>query len=78
MVSLNRAGNNFGNSVFMPPWVDSENEATVFSDTKEEFKLLTLRKEAIDNARQDYHFIPDTLPSYDLSVKGAIKNKNSV
>ena len=68
MVSLNRAGDNFGHSVFMPPWVDSANEATVFSDKSEEFRLLTLRKQAIENARREYHFISDALPNYDLPV----------
>ncbi len=68
IVSLNRAGSNFGNSVFMPPWVDEAHPATHFATTEEQCLLLTLDRSAIDHARHEYHFLEDRLPSYNLPV----------
>jgi len=76
-VSLNRAGANFGQSVFMPPWVDAEHPSVQFEDTAEHCQLLTLRQEAIDRARQQFQFLGDRLPNYDLPVATAArKNLN--
>ncbi len=68
MVSLNRAGEQFGHSVFMPPWVDESKSAVFFAKHREEFKSLTLYKEAIEFARDEFHFLGDRLPSYDLAA----------
>lgn len=68
VVSLNRAGNNFGNSVCMPPWVDENTRPVVFAEHNEQFKTLALSKTAIQQAREEFHFLDDRLPSYELPV----------
>lgn len=68
LLSLNRAGDNFGQSVFMPPWVDAQHPATTFADTAEQYKLLTLTKDVIAHARRDYHFVDDRLGNYQLET----------
>ena len=68
MVSLNRAGEQFGHSIFMPPWVDGALPATVFADYVEDFKTLTLDKKVIHQARTAYPFLDNRLPSYDIPV----------
>ena len=66
MVSLNRAGGNYGHSVFMPPWTDENTPPVFFAEHDEEYKMLTLDKAAIAQARKEYHFLDDRLPSYNL------------
>ena len=68
VVSLNRAGDEFGASVMMPPWVDENEHPTFFSDHDEQFKLLTLDTKALDKAQQEFHFLSDRLSSYQLPV----------
>ena len=66
VASLNRAGTDFGASVFMPPWSDADHPTIDFAETQEECRLLTLDRGAIDSARQEYHFLDDRLQSYDF------------
>ncbi len=66
VLSLNRAGENFGNSVFMPPWVDESNHSVEFAAHDEQFKHVQLSKAAIEQAREEFHFLDDRLPSYEL------------
>ena len=68
MVSLNRAGEQFGRSVFMPPWVDEDKLPMLFAEHNEDFKSLTLEKKTINFAREEFHFLDDHLPSYDLAT----------
>ena len=68
VLSLNRAGEQFGNSVFMPPWVDESNHAVKFSAHDEQFNLVQLNKAAINLARQEFHFLDDRLLSYKLAA----------
>lgn len=68
MASLNRAGENFGHSVFMPPWVDENNPPVFFAEHNEQFKMLRLNKTTINKAREEFHFLDDCLPSYALPV----------
>ena len=68
LISLNRAGEYFGNSVCMPPWVDENHLPTHFPDIDEEFRLLSLNRETIDYARREYHFLDDRLETYDFPV----------
>ena len=62
-LSLNRAGENFGASMFCPPWVDSKTKATVFPD-EECLKYFTLTEDALVSAREAYSFRKDRLPDY--------------
>lgn len=68
MLSLNRAGESYGSSIFCPPWVDGDREPTVFSDHEEVFERLTLDKSEIAYARERFSFLRDRLESYDLPV----------
>ena len=69
MVSLNRAGENFGHSVFMPPWTDEHTAPVFFAEHDEQYKTLTLDKSAINYARNEFHFLEDRLPSYNMPTK---------
>lgn len=74
LLSLNRAGADYGNSLFCPPWIDETSPAIAFAEYDEDFKLLTLERRAIDEARQSYSFLTDRLESYDLpmTASGAV------
>lgn len=63
LLSLNRAGSFFGRSVFCPPWVDEHHPEIVFPD-EEIFRIVTLKRSELDEARRDYPFLRDRLPSY--------------
>lgn len=68
VLSLNRAGDDFGSSVFCPPWVDRNTPVTAFG-SEEEFRHLSIDLAAIDAARWSYPFLVDRLDDYDgLSV----------
>lgn len=68
VLSLNRAGDYFGHSVFMPPWVDDTIQPTTFNKHNEQSLLLTVERKALDYARDEFHFLDDRLSSYDLPV----------
>ena len=68
VLSLNRAGDYFGHSVFMPPWVDDTIQPTTFAEHNEQSLLLTVERKALDYARDEFHFLDDRLSSYDLPV----------
>ena len=70
MLSLNRAGACYGNSIFCPPWMDGEREPTLLAEHDEVFALLTLDPSEITQARERYSFLRDRLESYDLPVIG--------
>jgi nitrilase len=63
LISLNRAGHFFGRSLICPPWVDERHPEIVFPDG-EVFRILTLRRSELDEARQNYPFLQDRLPAY--------------
>ena len=63
LLSLNRAGANFGASVFCPPWVDQENRETVFPND-ETLKLVELDVRQAEKMRQAYPFLTDRLEDY--------------
>ncbi|MGS4947070.1 carbon-nitrogen hydrolase family protein [Meridianimarinicoccus sp. RP-17] len=64
VVSLNRAGAEYGNSIFCPPWVDADTHPTVFDAHAEEFRLLTLDHATLVEARKTYSFLRDRLDDY--------------
>ncbi|KZK95130.1 MULTISPECIES: carbon-nitrogen hydrolase family protein [unclassified Pseudovibrio] len=63
-LSLNRAGENFGNSTFCPPWTDENTPRTIFPQTNEHFESFELDTAVIDQAREDYTFRKDLLEDY--------------
>ncbi len=71
LLSLNRAGACYGNSIFCPPWVDDECEPVVFSQHGEQFQRLAVARTEIEAAREQYSFLHDRLESYALPVINA-------
>lgn len=65
LLSLNRAGANYGNSIFCLPWMDEEKTAVNFDARDEDMRYLTVQKSVIQKARQDYSFLSDRLDDYD-------------
>jgi len=63
VLSLNRAGSDFGSSLFCPPWVDETIQETGFGDS-EEFRRFEIDTGLIDTARGTYPFLLDRLPDY--------------
>ncbi len=64
LVSLNRAGADYGESVFCPPWMDEDHPAECFSKHEEDFRYLKLEKAVIKQVREDYTFLKDRLNDY--------------
>jgi len=67
-LSLNRAGEHYGNSLLCYPWMDENQQPLVFPEHKECFKLVKLQLDGVHNARKNYSFLKDRLDSYDLPV----------
>jgi len=67
-LSLNRAGDHFGHSVFCEPWVDENNPPQTFDQHAEQLQFLTLNKKVLTQAREQYTFLKDRLPDYQLPV----------
>lgn len=63
-VSLNRAGEHYGNSLYCPPWVDNEIAATHFEEHREDFKTLWVDRTRIEQVREQYAFLHDRLERY--------------
>ncbi|WP_223427636.1 carbon-nitrogen hydrolase family protein [Tateyamaria pelophila] len=64
LLSLNRAGKTWGNSIFCPPWMDENTLPLHFAETGEEFRHVEITKEQKVQARTDYTFLKDRLPDY--------------
>ncbi|HIE57777.1 MAG TPA: carbon-nitrogen hydrolase family protein [Anaerolineales bacterium] len=62
-LSLNRAGERFGASIFCPPWVDHQVGAQVFSKV-ETFRFFDLDAEAIQRSRATYPLRLDRRDDY--------------
>jgi nitrilase len=67
-LSLNRAGATYGNSLFCPPWQDENTPPIHFADTAEEFRVITLNRATLRQAREEYTFLLDRRDSYDLEL----------
>jgi len=64
LVSVNRAGPHYGNSIFCAPWHDETALPETFAAHAEEFRRVTLCRAQLDAARQTYSFLADRLPDY--------------
>ena len=64
VLSLNRAGENYGSSIFCPPWIDEEIQPTVFprAESFQEFEIST---ETLMQAQKIFPFRADALENYD-------------
>ncbi len=69
LLSLNRAGLDYGHSVFCPPWIDESLPLQRFSAHAEDFRYLTVERATIEQVRKEYTFLQDRLSDYkDLST----------
>jgi len=64
LLSLNRAGADFGRSLFCGPWVDEESPAVAFPETDEAFVSLSVDPARIQSVRKQYSFLQDRLEDY--------------
>jgi nitrilase len=63
-LSLNRAGELYGDSIFCLPWMDDQQAAVRFSAHDEDFKYLKIERSKIEAAREKYTFLEDRLTDY--------------
>jgi predicted amidohydrolase len=68
-LSLNRAGQDYGKSMFCPPWVDETCQPFVFEEHGEQFARLTAERSEIAVARERYSFLRDRLAHHALPAK---------
>ena len=64
MLSLNRAGADFGNSLFCGPWVDENAPAVAFPAFEEAMLTLEVDPTRIETIRKRYSFLSDRLEDY--------------
>ncbi|MEM7206582.1 MAG: carbon-nitrogen hydrolase family protein [Pseudomonadota bacterium] len=64
-LSLNRAGDHFGNSIFCSPWVDDDHPAELFAAHEEDFRSLVVDAAHIESVRNKYTFLADRLSRYE-------------
>lgn len=64
VLSLNRAGEDFGQSLFCSPWVDEEMPAVTFPETAESLLSLDVDPARVRDIRARYSFLKDRLPDY--------------
>lgn len=64
LLSLNRAGPDYGASVFCPPWVDDASPMTAMPEHDEAFMVFEICAETIDTVRTNYSFLTDRLDDY--------------
>ena len=63
-LSLNRAGDKYGNSVMSWPWMDENRRPVSFEKHAEDFRVLTLVKSELTAARENYSFLADRFGDY--------------
>lgn len=63
-LSLNRAGEDFGRSIFCPPWIDEVTPPLVFPERAEAFLRCSVDPARIAAVRAEYSFLADRLESY--------------
>lgn len=62
-LSLNRAGKDWGKSMFCPPWIDEITKPEIMG-CKEEFRIFELDTGIIKQVRETYSFDKDRLKDY--------------
>lgn len=65
-LSLNRAGADYGNSLFCYPWMDETRGPDHFAQHDEDLRHITIDRNEMHQARADYTFLKDRRSSYDL------------
>lgn len=60
LLSLNRAGSDYGSSIFCPPWTDDKQPPALYG-IEESVQVFTLQKHMLKNVRNVYSFRKDRL-----------------
>lgn len=63
ILSITRAGKNFGNSIFCPPWINWEIKPIVLDDSEKILKV-SIDTDIIKKVRETYQFRKDKLEKY--------------
>lgn len=63
LLSLNRAGVEYGNSMLCPPWVDYNTSPTILTDN-EDVIIGEIDTKIIQKVREEYHFREDRKSNY--------------
>ncbi|HCV88008.1 MAG TPA: carbon-nitrogen hydrolase family protein [Alphaproteobacteria bacterium] len=71
-VSVNRAGDDFGDSMLIEPWMDETVPLRQLS-TGEEFARWTLSRSVLDHARSSYPFLSDVRDDYETLPKAMLR-----
>ena len=66
LLSLNRAGRDYGNSLFCYPWMDETRHPDQFAEHDEDLRHILIDSCDMHKARADYSFLQDRLNRYDL------------
>ena len=64
-LSLNRAGEGWGHSIFCPPWFEHESEVLEF-DESETLQIVELDRARLKHAEEKYPIIRDRLDDYSI------------
>lgn len=64
-MSVNQSGAHFGQSIICPPWVDDQVQPLIFGQ-EEEFQLVEVKRDVLDQVRQEIPYRRDTLEDYDV------------
>ncbi|WP_281929197.1 carbon-nitrogen hydrolase family protein [Roseibium album] len=70
-LSLNRAGETYGNSLFCLPWQDEKTPPLSFAERSEDFQVISLDRKTLQKARRDYTFLKDRLEHYRIDLMKA-------
>lgn len=64
LLSLNRAGADYGGSALCHPWMDETRPKSLFDAHREDLRWFDIDASEIAAARRDYSFLKDRLPDY--------------
>ena len=67
-LSLNRAGKDFGNSLFCPPWVDEKHLPMVFDNHIEQFLTFKIDQSEIEYVREKFSFLKDLRDNHNMQL----------
>lgn len=70
LLSLNRAGKNYGHSAFCRPWMDETRPKTLFHEHDEDLRRFDISRTEVAGARDSYSFLADRLADYDALPRG--------
>ena len=76
-LSLNRAGQDYGNSLFCFPWMDETRGPQHFFEYEEDLRHIEIDRQLMRDARADYTFLKDRRDNYNLPISGLSSSMTS-